>query len=362
MKLNLSEHSRITLVKYLISFILTMVLGGLLVLVQGESPVEAVKAIVVGAFGSKINIGNSIRWSIPCMIAGAAATVAFRSGVMNLGLEGQIYFGAISGALAGAYVSLPHVPHVVICIVAAGLAGALYTLLPAFLRLFFKVDEMITTLMLNFVATLMTEYITIWFIMGGNMSANGSASIATPQISRTAELSTIVKGTTANTGFFIGVTTLLLIAFFFKYTVQGYSARQAGQNMSFAKVGGVNVLRNYISMFLVSGFIAGMCGGIEVSGSYHRFTANFSPNLGWEGMMVTRVAENNPIALIFVSFIWGVLKAGSMHMERVTTLNRLTVNLIQMFFVILVSIDYDLLFRAAQEKFRKRREKKEVAL
>lgn len=362
MRLKVNDYVRVTVVKYVLSLFFSMLLGCILIYAQGESPAVAVKAIFEGAFGSKINIGNTIRWSIPCMMTGAAAIVAFRSGVTNMGLEGQIYFGAISCALVGAYVELPHVPHIILCIAVAGIAGACYTLIPAILRLFFGVEELITTLMLNFVALLMTEYITIWVVMGGSQAANGSAAITTPQIARTAELTTLIKGTTANTGFIIGIVILLMIAFFYKYTIQGYSARQVGQNMAFAKAGGVNVIKNYIGMFLISGFIAGMCGGIEVSGTYHRFTANFSKNLGWEGIMVTRVAEKNPIALLVVSFIWGALKAGSMHMERVTNLNRLTVNLIQMFFVLFVAVDYEALYRSIRKKIRHKKESKVAAV
>lgn len=355
MKFKGNDRIRMTAIKYILSLVLSMALGSLLILAQGESPITAVKAIFTGAFGSATNIGNSLRWSIPCMITGAAATVAFRSGVINMGLEGQIYVGAITCAVVGAYLELPHLPHLLLCLVAAGLAGALYTLIPAVLRLFFNVNELITTLMFNFISLLLTEYLTIWVIMGGVQAENGSASVSTPQIARTAELSTIIKGTTANTGFMIGIVICLLIAFFYKYTIAGYAARQVGQNMTFAKVGGVNVVKNFVGMFLISGFIAGMCGGIEVSGSYHRFTANFSKNLGWEGIMITRVAENNPIALIVVSIIWGALKAGSMHMERVTELNRLTVNLIQMFFVLFVSINYEYVFGVIRGMFGKKK-------
>lgn len=353
-KLNIRPEVRRTAVKYTAALVVTFILGGILIQAQGENALHAYKLILSGGLGSIAKIGNSIRWSIPILLSGAAATVAFRSGIFNMGIEGQLYMGAFTGGIVGAYISLPHVPHVLLCLLAGGLAGMLFALIPAVLKLFFNVNVVITTLMMNFIATQLTEYLTLAVVMGGSMSASGSAAITTPQILETATLTNIIPTTAANTGIFISLGVILLIAFAYKHTIAGYEMKQIGQNMRFAETGGVNVVKRFFAVFMISGFLAGMCGAMEVSGAYHMFVAGFSRNIGWEAIMVTRVAESNPIALLLVSLIWGILKAGSMAMERVTSLNRLTVNIIQMIFVLFVAIDYDGLLQSLYKAFRKK--------
>jgi len=341
MKLEINGEAKSAMLKYCISIGLTLVFGCILITAQGEKPLRAMGYILQGSFGSVMNIGNTIRWIISSLLVGAAATIAFKSGVANMGIEGQIYIGALSAAVIGYSIELPPGLHAIACLLVASIMGMLYALIPALLRLYFKINELITTLVLNFIAKDLTEYITMWVIMGGQQAANVSASIATPRILKSAQLPIIIKSTTANIGIFIALAVLLIVAFFYKYTLEGYELTQIGQNMNFARMGGVNITRSFLMAFLISGFISGLCGGIEITGAYYRFTSSFSNNLGWDGIMIARVSNNNPIAVIFVSIIWGGLKQGAMNMERMTSLNRLIVIIIQMLFVLFVSIDYD---------------------
>jgi simple sugar transport system permease protein len=103
-----------------------------------------------------------------------------------------------------------------------------------------------------------------------------------------------------------------------------------------------------------------VCGGIEVTGGYYRYISNFSATMGWDGIMIANISGRNPIALIFVSFVWGMLKTGAMNMERATTLNRLTVNLLQMIFVLLVSINYEGIISYIKNKWNKRKIKNQI--
>lgn len=320
------------IVKYLLAFAAVMLIGAGLISFQGEDPVRALSAIWSGALGGRIEIGNTIRWIIPCVMTGMAAVVAFKSGVNNLGIEGQIYFGGFAAAMAGFLVQLPPVVHVLFCLLVGGLCGLLYALIPAVLKLFFRIDEMITTLMLNYIAILLTEYFTVLVI--GASSSTASNALQTPPVYETAKLPVLIKGTYANAGIFVAVAVVIVVAFIYRYTIKGYELRQVGENLRFSKVGGVNVVRTFLSIFLISGFVAGLCGGVEVLGSHGRFVSRFSNNLGWDGIMISMIAKNSPFGVLFVSILWGVLKAGALHMERVTNTNRLTVVLIQALFVL----------------------------
>lgn len=345
-----SPFTRDNALRYLYALIFTFLAGGLLIVWQGENPVHALGVMLQGGLGSMPNVANSLRWATPCLIAGAACIIAFRSGVNNIGIIGQVYAGAFAACLVGRYLSLPHLPHVFLCLLAAGIAGMLFALVPALLKMYFGVDELVSTIMFNSVVTLLTTYVVTWKIMGGQQASSGSAAIKTESIASSARLTTLIKGSTCSTGFVLGILLLVILALVYKHTHFGYETTQIGQNMEFARVGGVNVVRRFLSVFLLSGLVAGLCGGVEVCGSYYYFLADFSQNLGWESIMVASVSQNNPLVLLFFSLIWGVVKTGSLQLERVTVLTRYLINIIQMLFVIFVSVDYAGLMRAAREK------------
>ncbi len=344
--------------RYVISFIGVIIIGSILIAAQGEDPIHAAKLIVEGAFGNIVSIGNTLRWATPCMLTGAAAIVAFKSGVTNLGIEGQMYVGAFVAAVMGWLIKLPPVVHVMVCIVCAGIAGVVWVIIPALMRLFFSINEYVTTMMMNFIATLLCDYFVIWIIIPALGITTTTA--ATPNISDTARLSTLIPGTSSSMGFVLAVVGCLLVYVLYRYTIKGYELKQVGENLKFAKTGGVNVKKTFITIFILSGFLGGVSGGVEVAGGYYRYVSGFSYTMGWEGIMIANICNRNPIALIFVSIVWGALKTGAMSMERGTSLNRLTVNLLQMLFVILVSIDFEGIYYGLKDKAKKKREIKQL--
>jgi ABC-type uncharacterized transport system permease subunit len=348
LKICLSETGKINIARYVISLLLTLLIGAILIVVQGESFSVALGEIFKGAFGSKIAIGNTLHWAAPCMLVGIAASVAFKSGVFNLGLEGQLYFGALVAGCVGYMVELPTGIHQLACILLGGLAGMLYALIPALMKLYFRIDEVISTLLLNYIAVLATELITLLLISGD--AATGAQQILTPLIYDSAELTPIIKGTSATTSLYIAIIIVIIVYFLYKKTLAGYEMKMVGENLAFARAGGVNADRMFLIIFLVSGFIAGICGATETIGVNKRFIAEFSTNLGWDGVMITRVANNSPIGVLIVSIIWAAFKAGAMQMERATTLNRYTVNLLQALLVLFISIDYGMLYKRHKEK------------
>lgn len=338
--------------KYSISILATLIVGALLVNLQGESPSFAISSIVNGAFGTKTNIGNTIHWFAPCLLSALAALVAFKSGVLNLGTEGQIYFGAFAAAVAGYIVKLPPVIHPIFCMLVGGVFGMLWALIPALLRMIFNISELVSTLILNFVAILGTELFTLMLMKGAKSLS--ATSIQTPRILETARLTVLVKGTSATTAAIIALALAFIVYLIYRYTLIGYELKQVGENINFAKVGGVNSTKIFLSIFLMSGFIAGVCGAVESIGVNLRFVSTFSPNLGWDGVMIARVAVNHPIGAILVSALWAAFKAGSLQMERVTTLNRYVVFALQALLVLFISINYEQVFQKISNLRRKK--------
>ena len=326
---------------YLISIVLVLIIASVLILIQGSNPIEAFYEMVNGALGSTSAIASSIRWSTPVIISSMAAVVAQKSGINNLGIEGQIYFGALTSAMVGAYVQGPGYVVIPLAILAGATAGLLYAVVPAILKVYWNIDEMITTLMLNYVAIQVTEYLTM-MIMGLSSDTNPDMS---------ARLTRIMPPYQASTGIFIGLGIAVVIFILYKYTRVGYEWKMIGRNRIFAKYGGIRHLKNYFIIFLCSGAIAGVCGAVEILGPHLRFRTNFSSNMGWDGIMVALVAKNNPAAAVVVAIVWGMIKAGSMSMERMTSVNRILVTLVQALFVLFITVDFRTTFQKALKKW-----------
>lgn len=360
-KFKLSQSGKLELTKYVMSMLLVMLIGTLIILSQGNSPTEAFGALLEGAVGSSSAIGTTIRWATPSIITGIAAVIAFKSGIWNVGIEGQMYFGAFIAAIVGSAISVPRFMHIPLCLIMSGIGGLLFALVPAVLKLTLNVNELICTLMLNYAASLFTEYLTFKY-MGFDASELADA-IATPDMLPSARLSVLIPKTSASTAIFIAIGIAILVFLLYRYTVKGYELKQVGENLRFSKYGGINYKKTFITIFLLSGFIAGVCGGTEMTGSFGKFRPAFATNLGWDGVMIASIAKNNPIAVIFISLFWGMLKSGSFHMERVTDTNRLVISVLQAIFVLLVAVDYQVLYKWFCEKrqlHRLHREKSEV--
>ena len=343
MKKRLNSSFLYEVLKYALALVAVMLLGIVLIRLQGQDVKAAGGAMLFGAGGNLARWGNTIRWITPCLLTGIAASVCFRAGIWNMGIGGQLYMGAFAATAVALYCPLPPVLYPIVCMLAGGAAGMLWGLIPALLKRFLNVNEMITTLMLNYVATLLTTYFTK--IVNGISANNNSKAMATPLIHDEARLTNLIPKTNASTGIFIAVALVLALYLVYRYTIVGYEMRQVGANIRFARAGGVRTNRMYLSIFLISGCIAGLAGAIEILGVYGKFTANFASNIGWDGIMIATIARNNPLATGVVGVLWGALKSGSLYMEAITETNRLTVEIIQAVFVLSVTINYQRLFR-----------------
>lgn len=338
------------IIKYLFALVAVALLGILLISLQGQNPAEAGKALVFGAFGNISRIGNTIRWVTPCLLTGIAAAVAFRSGIWNMGIGGQLYMGAFAATCVALYCPLPRIALLICCTIAACVVGMLWAAIPAFLKRSLNVSEMISTLMLNYVATLLTTYLTK--IVNGISANNNSKAMATPLINESANLTKLIAKTNASSGVFIAVALVIIVYLVYRYTVVGYEMRMVGANIRFARAGGVKTNKIYLSIFLLSGAIAGLAGAIEILGVYGKFTADFASNIGWDGIMIATIAMNNPLATGIVGVLWAALKSGSLYMEAVTETNRLTMEVIQAVFVLFITINYKRMFGVRLRKHR----------
>ena len=291
--------------------------AGLLVLIAGlvaagVDPVAALGAMARGAFGSPYAFfSQTLLRAAPLVLIGLAVAFAFRSGALNIGAEGQFYAGAIVATWAGTHAGALPAPVAILWVLAAGaLGGVAWSAVPAWFRLRFGVIEVITTLLLNFVA----EALVSWMVTGPLQEGRRAYPQSDP-IADAAHLPLLTGR--LHIGFALALALALLLWWFFARTRLGFEFRAAGAGPRAAEVvGRIPVARRLAQALLVSGGIAGLTGAIEVSGVSYVLFQNLSPGYGFTGIAVALLARLDPRWVVASGLLFGALEAGAAGMQR----------------------------------------------
>jgi len=273
----------------------------------------ALSALARGAFGSWYAISSAtLVRAVPLIIIGLGIAVAFRANALNIGAEGQFYAGAIAATWAGLHVggwpSLIAIPGVWL---AAAAAGALWVALPIWLKLRFGVLEVISTLLLNFVA----ESLVSWMVQGPLQEAKRIYPASDP-IADAAQLP-MLPGTRLHLGFVVAVVGAVIVWYIFRRTVWGFELLATGAGPRAARVSGrIRVGRVIGFALLWSGILAGLAGGIEVGGVSYALFQNLSPGYGFSGIAVALLARLHPLGIVVTGVLFGALEAGAAAMQR----------------------------------------------
>lgn len=311
------------------AIVIAVIVGGLIVLALGENPISVYGIMIEGSLVGIPNLLVTLQIMTPLLFTGLAVAVAFRAGLWNVGAEGQMLFGALCAGIVGYAVELPAPLHVPLCMMAAVAGGMFWALIPAVLRIYFRVNELVVCLMLNPVALLLTGWISARVL-----KAPGPTN-KLPDVLSTAELASLSIYSQVNFGFFIGLLLCLVVVFVNTRTKIGFQWQVIGLNPRFANYGGIRVERQALGVFLVSGAIAGLGGAEQVLGQYHAFYDNFSPGYGFDGIAVAMLANSNPIGVIFAAFLFGALNSGGVVLQMMTGLSKYLVQVLQ-FIIVLV--------------------------
>lgn len=318
----------------LLATVLTLALGFLLVLAVSDQPLRAYYELLVGNFTSAANIGNLLNRLTPVLLIGLGIVFAFRAGVFNVGGEGQLFLGAVTAAALG--MSLPPMPSVLmigVCVLGGTVAGALWAWIPAVLKVWFSVDEVVTTLMLNFVATLLTSYL----VAGVLRDQTAYGAVSRP-IDESARISSLPGLPNADWGLVVALVAVLASWIVLFRTVWGASLRAAGTNPRFAEAVGVKASRDIILAMMTSGAFAGVAGAFYVLGTGYRFEQNFSPGLGLIGLTVALMGREHPFGVLLASLFYAMMLNGSALMQLQTDVPRSLVDLITGILVLLMTV------------------------
>lgn len=296
-----------------IAILLAFLVGAIVLAVTGYSPLDAYAAMLSGAFGDTFGIGQTLTQATPIIFTALAFLFAYKCGLFNIGAEGQFLIGAFAAALVGiSFNGLPVFVHVPLALLAGVAAGAFWGFMPAVLKARLGAHEVITTMMLSYVALYITGYMVNYPFKAPGWVAE------TVLISPSAELPSILPPTQLSASIFVAVLLAGLTDYTLRKTIIGYEIRAIGLNPTAAESGGISIKKGIILALTISGAMAGLGGAGEVLGVHRRFIEGFSPGYGWDGLAVALVGGLNPAGILLASVLFGALRSGGMTMTRTT--------------------------------------------
>src|SRR2546430_11178042 len=274
-------------------FLIALLVGAVVLFASGRDAIGTYWLLAQQSLGGTSQIANTLVAATPVLLTGLATAVAFRSGIFNVGVEGSLYVGAFAAAWAGFTLKdLPGPLLIVVAIILAGAAGALWAIVPGVLRARWRVDEVVTTLMLNYVAILLTSWLVNYYFLAPDI-----ANSMSPLIANDARLAPLLPRSQLTIAFLLALVVTLLYAYLFNRATIGYQLRMTGLNPRFARAVGINLGRSIIVAFLLSGLIGGFAGGLQILGVNYRFIAPFSPGYGFTGIAVALLGRGHPAGI-----------------------------------------------------------------
>jgi general nucleoside transport system permease protein len=284
-----------------------------LIMWAGENPFEAYGLLFKGAVGSRFALTETLTRATPMILTGLAAAIAFRAKLWNIGGEGQFYMGALAATWLGTgMITLPAWAMVPFLVIVGALAGGLLLLLPALLKNKLKVDEVVTTLLLNFIILLLVNY-----LLEGPLK--DPMSLGWPQASPIIDegiLPTILAKSRLHLGFILALVAAVLVWAIMRFTVWGYEIRAVGHNVAAATFSGIKVNKTIVMTALISGGLAGIAGVGEVAGTKGYLTLDLSPGFGYAGIAVAMLAALHPLAVILSAMFLAGIYVGADSMSR----------------------------------------------
>ena len=293
-----------------LSIIISFLIGCIIIAALGASPADAMRYLWKGAFGNVRNLGTTFSRSTPLIFTTLCACFAYRCGVFNLGGEGQFIIGSILACYIATLSPLTGIPAMLLCAAAGAVGGGLWAMLAGLLKVYRGQNEMIITIMLNYVATLLMGVVYTNWLRDGSVPQ----TVAVPDATKLPSF----LGLRATVAFPVAIIVGIAIFYFLFYTSSGFQLRAVGLNMTAARVNGFNVRRYLLMSFIVSGAIAGLGGALELIGTQLRLINGFGAGYGFDGVAMALIASLHPLAGILVAIFFAALRVGSTTMQTAT--------------------------------------------
>ena len=327
-----------------LSILLAFVVGMLIILALGKNPIEAIGYLMKGAFGSKTNLANTVVRSMPLIFTGLCTCFAYRCGVFNLGGEGQFLTGAMAAITVTLLIGHEGWWVTILAVLAGTVAGGIWGLLPGILKTWRGLNEMITTIMFNYVATLFMGYLYTTALREGSVPQ-------TAPVPDASKIGRIIPDLRITWGIVIAVLLGIAIWYFLFYTSKGFQLRAVGFNPTASSYNGLSVKRYMLAAFIVSGAIAGLGGACDILGTQFRLISGYGGGYGFDGVALALIAQLHPLATVVVAYFFAVLRVGSTTMQVGTGVPTSVIDIIQALVIIFAVAGSSMLYLPKVKSF-----------
>jgi ABC-type uncharacterized transport system permease subunit len=304
----------------------------LIIAVVSDNPFNAIKELLLGPLATTRRIGNVIEAMIPITFTGLAVTMVFKTHRFNLASESAFFLGAMVTLMVGMYSPFSALPTMILAMIAGFSVGALVGIIPALINFKFGANELVISLMLNYVVSFYVKY-----LLNYKVRDPDSASLQSFPMKEGVDLGNLFPGTRIHYGLII-MAVVVVIAYIILYkTKWGYALRMTGLNEKFSKYSGIKVTRVIIAAQALGIGIAGLGGSVEMLGLYNRFRWAESPGYGWDGIIVAALARNNPAGVPLAAFFLAYIRVGADILNRTTSIPAEIISLVQAIIIILIA-------------------------
>lgn len=301
----------------------SFLVGSIFLWLLNINPIEAYTALLKGAFGTQRLVITTLLKSVPLIFAGLAVTLAYRGGVFNIGVEGQLYMGALFAVWAGTTFALPYPWHLIVALILGVLGGMLWGAIPGYLKASRDMNEIIVTILMNYIAIFLVS-----FFVHGPLKEEGW-NTQTPAVAETAQLPVIWSGTRLHAGFYLALLCVVAVYILLFYTTLGYRIRMVGVNKDAARYVGIKTTTIMALTMALSGGLAGLAGTSELLGVQYRLIDNFSPGWGFDAIAVALVGRLHPFGTLLAALFFGAMRNGANSMQTAVKVDVVVVYILQ---------------------------------
>jgi len=329
------SSARFSVLRTIVSILIAIGLSFGIIMLVSDNPVEAINKLITGPLGSMRRFANVIELTIPLIFTGVGVSIMFSANQTNMGAEGAFHIGGLVAAVVALLLPMPEGVHSIVAILLVALAGSSFTFIPAVLKIKTHASELVSSLMLNYVALSFSNYILSYYIRD-----TGAGALVSYTLPKTAKLDVIVKGTNIHTVLIVAILVAVLGYIFLYKSKLGYVLRITGQNEMFAKYSGMNIVKVILVSQILGGFIAGLGGSIQLLGIYRRFSWTNLLGYGWDAIIVATLAKENPLYVPFAAFFLAYIRIGADIMSRSTDVPPEIVAITQGIIIILIVAEH----------------------
>jgi ABC-type uncharacterized transport system permease subunit len=317
--------------------LLALVIGALIIAGIGENPLTTYARMISRSLFDPEGLMRTLHVSAPLILTGLAIAITFKANVFNMGVEGQALLGGFFAGILGATLDgMAPALHVSVCLLAGAWCGMAFAMIAAVLKAFFKVNEMVVTLMLNYAASE-----ALIFLSEGVFRDRAAGYVATPMVKDSAMFMKL-SGSDLTAFFFVAAAVFLILFFVMRRGRLGYEIEAIGKNPEFAEATGMRVRRKILIVMCISGAVSGLAGAGWMLSERFRFTLGFSgsPGLGWDGMLISLLGAHDPVGVVVAALFYSALKVGMSRIELFTEVPKEIVSVIQAMMILFLAVKY----------------------